>query len=323
MTDSESPAGRVLLERMVLLRRFEETVGQLFADDEIPGFVHLYIGMEAVAVGVCAALEDADYLTSTHRGHGHALAKGLEPKYMMAELFGREPGYCAGKGGSMHIADVDRGMLGANGIVAAGTPIGAGAALASTIRGDDRVAVSFLGDGATANGPYHEALHLAATWQLPQIYVIENNHYGEMTDVTVQHPVTDLVKQADAYDVPGEIVNGQDVEAVYRTTTEAVDRARRGDGPTVIECKTYRFRGHYEGDPQWYKEEEELPDWRTADPIDEYRRTLRDRGELTDDEFVDIEDAVERIIEEAVEFARSAPLPDPAAAYEGVFAEEI
>lgn len=308
---------------MLLLRRFEETVGDLFADNELPGFVHLYIGMEAVAVGVCSAIESTDYITSTHRGHGHALAKGLDPKFMMAELYGRETGYCKGKGGSMHIADVDQGMLGANGIVAAGTPIGCGSALASQIRGDDRVTVSFLGDGATSNGPYHEAMHLAATWSLPQIYVIENNHYGEMTSVDVQHPVPDLVDQADAYGMAGEIVNGQDVEAVLEAATTAVARARAGDGPTAIECKTYRFRGHYEGDPQHYKEHEDLPAWRTADPIESYRDTLLERGKITENEYEEMDAAVRERINDAVEFGRNSPEPAPESAFEGIFSEEI
>lgn len=312
-----------LLERMVRIRRFEERVGQLFADNEIPGFVHLYVGMEAVAVGTCSALEPDDYITSTHRGHGHALAKGLDPRYMMAELYGRTTGYCDGKGGSMHIADVDAGMLGANGIVAAGTPIGAGAALASQMRDEGRVAVSFLGDGATSNGPYHEAMHLAATWDLPQIYVIENNHYGEMTSVDVQHPVSDLVRQADAYGLPGEIVNGQDVEEVLAATMDAVERARAGEGPTVIECKTYRFEGHYEGDPQWYKENEELPDWRTADPIEEFAGRLLEDGTLSESKYEEMQASIEQELDEAVQFARDSPLPEPEAAYEGLYAEEL
>lgn len=312
-----------MLERMELIRQFETRVGELFADNEMPGFVHLYVGSEAVAVGVCSALDEDDYITSTHRGHGHALAKGLEPRYMMAELYGRTTGYCNGKGGSMHIADVEQGMLGANGIVAAGTPIASGAALASQIRGVDQVAVSFLGDGATSNGPYHEAVHLAATWDLPVVFVVENNFYGEMTSIEVQHPVNDLARQADAYGIPGVIVNGQDVEEVYEAATEAVERARNGDGPTIIECKTYRFRGHYEGDPQWYKEDEDLPDWQTADPIEEYREKLLEAGVVSEEEFEEIRADIEAILEEAVEFARDSPLPEPEEAYEGVYAEEL
>lgn len=324
MAQTELQADREgLLEQMERIRRFETRVGELFADNELPGFVHLYIGMEGVAVGACSPLNEDDYITSTHRGHGHAIAKGLETKYMMAELYGRTTGYCNGKGGSMHIADVDRGMLGANGITAAGTPIGAGAALASQIRGNDRVAVSFLGDGAASQGPYHEAMHLAATWDLPQIYVIENNHYGEMTNVEVQHPVSDLVKQADAYDIPGKIVNGQDVEEMYEAMQEAVERARSGGGPTVIEAKTYRYRGHYEGDPEWYKEDEDLPDWRTEDPVENYAEKLVEEGVLTEDEHEEMTDEIERELDEAVEFGRDSPLPEPEEAYEGLYAEEI
>lgn len=312
-----------LLEQLVLIREFETRVGELFADNEMPGFVHLYIGSEGVATGVCSALDESDYITSTHRGHGHALAKGLDPEPMMAELYGRTTGYCNGKGGSMHIADVEQGMLGANGIVAAGTPIATGAALSSQIRGTDQVAVSFLGDGATANGPYHEALNMAATWDLPIVFVVENNHYGEMTDVLDQHPVEDLAKQADAYDMPNEIVNGQDVEEVRGAADRAVERARSGDGPSLIECKTYRYHGHYEGDPQWYKEDEDLPEWQTADPVEEYRQELIDDGLITDTEYEELVDEIQTEIEDAVEFARDSPLPEPEEAYEGVYAEEI
>lgn len=324
MSETSADVSKVdLLERMERIRRFETRVGELFADNEIPGFVHLYIGMEAVAAGTCAPLNDDDYITSTHRGHGHCIAKGLDFEPMMAELYGRTTGYCSGKGGSMHIADVTQGMLGANGITASSTPIGGGAALASQIRGDDRVAVSYLGDGATAQGPYHEGMHLAATWDLPQVYVIENNHYGEMTNTEVQHPVTDLVKQADAYDVPGVIVNGQDVEEVYEATVEAVERARAGDGPTVIEAKTYRFEGHYEGDPQWYKDDEDLPDWRTADPVETYRDELLADDVLSEADYEEMTDAIDAELDAAVEFANDSPLPEPEAAYEGLYAEEI
>ncbi len=324
MAETPAEATRVeLLRRMERIRRFETRVGELFADNELPGFVHLYLGTEGVAAGTCEPLSEDDYITSTHRGHGHCIAKGLEFKPMVAELYGKETGYCGGKGGSMHIADVTQGMLGANGITASSTPIGGGAALASQIRGNDNVAVSYLGDGATAQGPYHEALHLAATWELPQIYVIENNHYGEMTNTEVQHPVTDLVKQADAYDLPGVIVNGQDVEEVREATVEAIERARNGGGPTVIEAKTYRYEGHYEGDPQWYKDDEDLPAWRTADPVENYRDELLDDGVLTEDEYGEITDEIDANLEEAVAFGRDSPYPDPEAAYEGVYAEEI
>lgn len=314
---------RELLRVMERIRGFETRVGELFADNELPGFVHLYIGMEAVAAGTCAPLNDDDYITSTHRGHGHAIAKGLEFKPMMAELYGRTTGYCGGKGGSMHIADVTQGMLGANGITASSNAIGVGSALASQIRGNGRVTVSYLGDGATAQGPYHEAMHLAGTWDLPQIYVIENNHYGEMTSTEVQHSVTDLVKQADAYDIPGVIINGQDVDEVYEATAEAVERARDGGGPTVIEAKTYRFEGHYEGDPQWYKENEDLPEWRTADPVETYRDRLIENGVLTEEEHEELVAEIDAALDEAVEFGRDSPLPEPEAAYEGVYAEDL
>ncbi|ELZ13218.1 dehydrogenase E1 component [Haloterrigena salina JCM 13891] len=312
---------REALRRMLTIREFDSTAGDYFADGEIPGFVHLYIGEEAVGVGACAALEPDDYIASTHRGHGHCIAKGLDPKLMMAELFGKQDGYCNGKGGSMHIADVDSGMLGANGIVGAGPPLATGAALSIDYDDREQVAVGFLGDGAVAQGQVHEAINLAATWDLPAVFVVENNRYGEGTPVEEQHNVDDLSDTAGAYDIPGVTVDGMDVTAVAEAVEEARKRARDGDGPTIVEAETYRYRGHYEGDEQPYRDEDEIEKWKEQDPIDRFSELLVDRGELTEEELKELRDEIEAEIEEAVEYAQDAPLPDPSEAYEDMFAE--
>lgn len=304
-----------LLEKMLLIREFEETVKTLFADGELPGFVHLYSGEEAVATGACEALADDDYITSTHRGHGHALAKGLDPKRMMAELYGKAAGYCGGKGGSMHIADVESGMLGANGIVGGGVPIATGAALSSQYQGEDRVALSFFGDSAIAAGQTHEAINFGATFDYPAIYVIENNQYGEFRHYSEQHNIDDLSEAAAAYGIPGVSVDGMDVEAVYEAVSRARDRAAAGDGPTLIEARTYRYHGHHEGDPQNYKPDEEVEAWQEKDPIDQYKARLLEAGDLTDAEFAELEAAVAERIEMAVEFGRDAAEPTVDAAY--------
>ncbi|WP_049891393.1 thiamine pyrophosphate-dependent dehydrogenase E1 component subunit alpha [Natronococcus amylolyticus] len=320
--DIETEEGRQeALRRMLTIRAFDSEAGDRFADGEIPGFVHLYIGEEAVGVGTCASLEDDDYIASTHRGHGHCIAKGLDPKYMMAELYGRAEGYCNGKGGSMHIADVDAGMLGANGIVGAGPPMATGAALSIDYQDRDQVAVGFLGDGAVAQGQVHEAMNLAATWDLPAIFVIENNHYGEGTPVEKQHNVDNLSDTAQAYDIPGLTVDGMDITAVAEAVGEARARARAGDGPTLIEAETYRYRGHYEGDEEPYRDEDELERWKARDPIDSFKERLIDRGELTVGEFDELESEIEAEIDAAVDYARDAEPPAPHEAYDDMFAE--
>ena len=322
--DLETEAGRKeALRRMLTIRWFDETAGERFADGEIPGFVHLYIGEEAVGVGACAALEEDDYITSTHRGHGHCIAKGLDPKLMMAELYGKRDGYCNGKGGSMHIADVDAGMLGANGIVGAGPPLGTGAALTIEQKGEDRVALSFLGDGAVAQGQVHSAVNLAATWNLPVIFLVENNHYGEGTPVEEQHNVENLSATAGAYNVPGITVDGMDVTAVNEAVIEARERARSGDGPTFIEAETYRFHGHFEGDEELYREDDEVERWKARDPIDAFSERLMDRGELTEEEFEELQAEAEATIEEALEYAQSAEEPDSDEAYDDMFGAEV
>jgi len=310
---------REALRRMLLIRAFDSTAADYFADGEIPGFVHLYIGEEAVGVGACAALEDDDYITSTHRGHGHCIAKGLDPKPMMAELFGKRDGYCNGKGGSMHIADVDAGMLGANGIVGAGPPLATGAALTAQREAEERVALAFFGDGAVAQGQVHESVNLAATWDLPAVFLVENNQFGEGTPVDEQHNVGALSETAEAYDIPGFTVDGMDITAVNEAVAEARTRAIDGDGPTFIEAETYRYRGHFEGDPQPYRDDEEIDMWRERDPIEAFAQRLIDRGELTEEEFEELRAETEREIEEATEYARDAPAPDPEEAYGDMF----
>jgi pyruvate dehydrogenase E1 component alpha subunit len=314
---------REALRRMLLIRAFDTEAGDRFADGEIPGFVHLYIGEEAVGVGTCAALDSDDFIASTHRGHGHCIAKGLDPQYMMAELYGKREGYCNGKGGSMHIADVDAGMLGANGIVGAGPPMAAGAALTIDYQDRDQVAVGFLGDGAVAQGQIHEAINLAATWDLPAIFVVENNHYGEGTPAEKQHKIENLSDTASAYDIPGVTVDGMDVTAVAEAVEAARDRARDGDGPSFIEAKTYRYRGHFEGDEELYRTDDEVDRWRDRDPIDAFRETLVERGELTDEAFEELEADAQQRIDEAVEFAHEADLPEPGEAYDDMFAESV
>lgn len=314
---------REALRRMLTIRQFDTKAGQYFADGEIPGFVHLYIGEEAVATGTCAALDPDDLISSTHRGHGHCIAKGLDPDLMMAELFGKRDGYCNGKGGSMHIADVESGMLGANGIVGAGPPLATGAALSIDYQDRDQVAIAFLGDGAVAQGQVHEAINMASTWDLPAIYLIENNHYGEATAVEDQHNVSQLSDTAQAYDIPGVTVDGMDVTAVAEAVSEARKRARAGDGPTLIEAETYRYNGHYEGDEQNYRTEEELEQWKQRDAIDTFRDRLIDRGELTEDEFEEMQASVEATIDDAIEYAQNSEYPAPEEAYDDMFAEPV
>ena len=255
-----------LYASMYKIRRFEQEAVKLFHNKELPGWLHSYIGEEAVAVGVCASLNRDDYITSTHRGHGHCIAKGADLKRMMAELYGKETGYCKGKGGSMHIADFSIGILGANGIVGGGIPIATGTALASQYLEDGRVTVCFFGDGASNQGGFHESLNLASLWKLPVVYVCENNLYAETTPQADHQPIRDIADRAKSYNMPGVIVDGNDVFAVYEKANKAVERARAGRGPTLIECKTYRYRGHWEGDPEVYRTKEEVKEWKKRSP---------------------------------------------------------
>jgi pyruvate dehydrogenase E1 component alpha subunit len=326
MPDGPPQDGDLIVEQlreMLLIREFETRVSTLFENNELPGFVHLYIGQEAVGVGACAAIDDEDYITSTHRGHGHAIAKGLDPDRMMAELFGRATGYCGGKSGSMHIADVDRGMLGANGIVGAGPPLAAGAGQSIRLRGEDRVCLSFFGEGAMAEGQVHEAMNLAAVRDLPVVFVCEHNGYGEMTPAEEQHHVEGFLDRGDVYGMPSEGVDGMDVRAVYDATTRAVERARAGEGPSLLVCETYRYRGHYEGDPTTYRTDEEVERWQERDPIATLVDDLVGSGDLGEEEVEAMREAAEERVDEAVAFARESDLPDPETAFEGVYAEEL
>ena len=304
---------------MVKIRRFDEIVIQLFADGEIPGFMHLYIGEEAVAAGICAALNKSDYITSTHRGHGHCIAKGGRPDYMMAELFGRKTGYCKGKGGSMHIADLDIGILGANGIVSGGIPTAVGAAVGIQYQDDDRVAVSFFGDGATNVGQFHEACNLASIWELPVIFVCENNLFAQTTPRTEHQKIKDVAARASAYDMPAVTVDGNDVIEVYQASKEAVKRARDGGGPTFIECKTYRWRGHWEGDPQPYRTQDEVKEWKLKCPITRFRRYLIENKVMLKQDLESIDKIIEDELQKAVEFARISPFPEPEEALDDVY----
>jgi TPP-dependent pyruvate/acetoin dehydrogenase alpha subunit len=252
---------------MVRIRAFEERVAREFAAGKIPGFVHLYSGEEAIATGVCAALQPHDYITSTHRGHGHLIAKGGKTDRTMAELFGRKTGYNKGKGGSMHIADMDLGILGANGIVGAGLALAGGPALAAQIRETDQVTACFFGDGASNRGTVHEGMNLAAIWKLPVIYVVENNQWAQSSNVSETVKLGNIAERASAYGIPGVTVDGNDVLAVYEAANEAVKRARNGEGPSVVEGKTYRYHGHYEGDPCNYFPDGEIEKWKKKDPI--------------------------------------------------------
>ncbi|HIC94520.1 MAG TPA: pyruvate dehydrogenase (acetyl-transferring) E1 component subunit alpha [Anaerolineae bacterium] len=305
--------------KMRTIRAFEGKVAELFAAGKIPGFVHLYVGEEAIAVGVCAHLRDDDYITSTHRGHGHLIAKGGDLKLMMAELFGKRTGYCKGKGGSMHIADVDLGILGANGIVGGGIPIATGAALSAKYRGTDQVVACFFGDGAANQGTFHEGLNMASIWKLPVIFVCENNHYGISFHQSKSMNVADIADRAAAYDIPGVVVDGNDVIAVYEAAEEAVKRARAGEGPTLIECKTYRHRGHFEGDPMVYRPKEEFEAWKEKDPLPRFEAKLLEMGILTKEKIQEIEKDIEAKLEEAIKFAEESPFPAPEELTEDVY----
>ena len=308
---------------MVTIRRFEESIRDLFFQGQIPGFVHVSIGEEAVPTGVCAALTDRDYLTTTHRGHGHMLAKGGKLKPMMAELFGKRTGYCKGKGGSMHIVSYDLGIFGANGIVGGGIPIATGAALASSFRGNDAVAVAFFVDGASNEGTFHESLNLAGLWKLPVLFVCQNNGYAEFTATAESTAVKDIAVRAQGYNMPGVIVDGNDVLAVYEAAQAAVARAKRGEGPTLIEAKTYRWEGHVVGEQAFvgeYRPADEVEAAKLRCPIVLFAKQVLATGFVDQAELERIAAEVQRDLDEAVAFAQSSPLPDASEALEDVFA---
>lgn len=305
---------------MYRIRQFETKLQEFFAASKIPGFVHLYLGEEAVAAGTCAALRKDDYITSTHRGHGHLIAKGGDLKLMMAEIFGKSTGYCKGKGGSMHIADINIGILGANGIVGGGGPIAAGAGMAIQYRGEDRVVVCFFGDGASNQGTIQEALNLASAWRLPVVFVNENNGYGISCPISKSMAITDIADRAAAYDMPGVIVDGNDVVAVNEAISAAVERARKDKGPSLIECKTYRWRGHFEGDACTYRDKGELDAWIKKDPIPRFSQKLLDEGIITKKSLNKLHADIDVELQEAIDFAEESPLPEPSALFEDVYA---
>ena len=317
--DLTTDKARWIYERMTLIRVFEERVSKLFADGRIPGFVHLYAGEEAVGVGVCAHLDDRDSITSTHRGHGHCIAKGVPLGPMVAELFGRPDGCCKGKGGSMHIADVSRGMLGANGIVGGGPPLAAGAALSAKTLGTGAVCVCFFGDGAAEQGTTHEAMNLAAIWRLPVVFVCENNQFAESTPVGYHCAATSVADRAASYNIPGVTVDGYDVTAVFEAAGEAVARARRGEGPSLIEAKTWRYFGHFEGDQVTYRTAEQSAAYREHDPLTTFARQATERGLLTEQDVADLDRHAQAEMDAAVEFADRSPLPQPEDALTDVY----
>ncbi|MES0341897.1 MAG: thiamine pyrophosphate-dependent dehydrogenase E1 component subunit alpha [Candidatus Humimicrobiaceae bacterium] len=291
---------------MYAIRRFEESVRELFSLGLIRGSTHVYIGEEAVAAGVCGALRREDYIVSTHRGHGHCIAKGGKLAPMMAELMGKETGYCKGKGGSMHIADPEIGILGAVGIVGSGLPLAVGAALSSKNLKEDKVAVSFFGDGASNQGTFHECLNLASVWKLPIVFVCENNLYAITVSCKRSTSVEDIADRAAGYGIPGVVIDGNNVEEVYRATSMAVEGARKGGGPTLIEAKTYRQEGHWIGDPQVYRNKKEVAYWKKLDPIEIYEVLLINEKVVTKEKLLGIKKDVDKELKEAVDFARES-----------------
>jgi pyruvate dehydrogenase E1 component alpha subunit len=308
---------RQFLQEMLLIRHFEEKVEERFRAGELPGFLHVAIGQEAIAVGVCQAMEDGDVFASTHRAHGHTLARGTPPDEVMAELYGKIEGCSHGYGGSMHLYDVERGNLGANAVVGGGLPAITGAALAFMLRGEPRVGVAFFGDGATNIGTFHESLNLASLWKVPAVYVLENNHWAESTPAKQQLPIQDLEKRAVAYGMHSMKVDGQDVEAVYKAAKRALDYARSGKGPVFLDCETYRLVGHFVGDAQVYRPKGEQQELReTQDPITK----LRERMGLSDEEFEALDAEAQEIAEASVAFAKAATDPKPEDALKNVYA---
>jgi pyruvate dehydrogenase E1 component alpha subunit len=308
---------RGFYREMLLIRRFEEKVEERFRAGELSGFLHVAIGQEAVAVGVCQAMADGDVFASTHRAHAHALARGMHPNALMAELYGKTEGCSHGYGGSMHLYDVDIGFLGANAVVGGGLPAITGAALAFKLRGESRVSVAFFGDGATNIGTFHESLNLAQLWQVPAVFVCENNHYAESTPAEQQLPIKDLAKRAVAYGMHSITVDGQDVEEVLRAAGRALEHARSGKGPVFLLCETYRLVGHYVGDPQVYRPKDEMKELReTQDPLDRVLEKL----DLSDEEREAIEREVDGLVEGSVEFAKAGTDPRPEDALKNIYA---
>jgi pyruvate dehydrogenase E1 component alpha subunit len=313
-----------MLRKMLEIRFFEERVADLYARGAIPGVAHLYVGEEAVAVGACSALRKTDFIGSTHRGHGHLIAKGGDLKRMMAELFSKKTGYSQGRGGSMHIASLDVGILGAEGIVGSGISIAVGAALAAKIKQTDQVALSFFGDGASDHGFFHEGLNFASVLKAPVIFVCENNLYAIGVSRRQSRVIEDIADRATSYGMPGLVVDGNDVIAVYEAVEQAASRARQGNGPTLVECKTYRWRGHHEGDPgqgERYRTKEEIAQWKQKDPIKRFKEKLLEDKILTEPEIQRVESEALNQVEEAVAYADQSPFPKPEEVLSGVFAD--
>jgi pyruvate dehydrogenase E1 component alpha subunit len=310
-----------MLTMMVRIRDFEMKLAELVRDLVIKGTLHPYVGQEAVATGVCFTLRTDDYITSNHRGHGHALAKGADMNRMMAELLGRQTGYCKGKGGSMHIADLDLGILGANGIVGGGVPIATGAGLALKMKGTDRVCVCFFGDGASNTGAFYEGVNLAAVWGLPVVFLCENNQYAESTPRATHQKVKYVSDRAAAFNIPGVSMDGMDVFDVYQKTGEAIDQCRKGQGPILLEARTYRFLGHFVGDPQPYRTKDEVEEWKKRDPIQMFRARTISEGTLTAAEMDAIDIDVKNAIVAGVEYARQSPEPEVEMALQDIFTE--
>ncbi len=307
--------------RMVRIREFELAAGKLSEDGKLAGALHLYVGEEAIAAGVMVHLSDEDQITSTHRGHGHLVAKGGDLKKMYAELFGRVDGYCKGKGGSMHISDLSRGMLGANGIVGAGPPIAIGAAFSNKYKKTDNVTVCFFGDGASNEGAFHEAANMAALYKLPVIFLCENNGFGEYTSQERHQVIKDVADRANGYGMPGVVADGMDAVAVYEAAGEAIARARRGEGPTLLECKTYRFFDHVgvRGMGVVYRDDDEVTEWRKRDPIDLLEARLAEVGILSKEDAEGIRERTSFEIQAAIEFAENSPLPDPSELFDDIY----
>jgi acetoin:2,6-dichlorophenolindophenol oxidoreductase subunit alpha len=297
---------------MRTIREFEERLHTEFATGEIPGFVHLYAGEEAIAAGVMAHLDEKDYVASTHRGHGHSIAKGCDVKGMMFEIYGKDEGICRGKGGSMHIADLDKGMLGANGIVGGGPPLVCGVGLSAKVRGTNQVGVSFTGDGGANQGTFLESLNLASVWDLPCVFIMENNGYAEATAQAFSSKGIDIAKRADGFSMPGVVVDGHDFFAVYEAAGEAIKRAREGGGPSLIECKVNRYYGHFEGDAQTYRAENEVEEIRKEkDCLMLFRQRVTSADLVEEEDLDKIDEEVKTLIDEAVDEAKAAPEPDP------------
>lgn len=317
----------LMLRRMMLIRRFDETVKDLVQSAELVGMAHCYIGEEAVAVGACTALRDEDYITGNHRSHGHPISKGGDVRRAMAELLGKATGYCKGKGGSMHLADFEIGILGESGIVASALPVAVGAALGSKMQNNDRVVISFFGDGASNQGACHEAMNMASIWKLPVIFLCENNQYAVTTSFRDTVAVENVSDRAVAYNMPGVLVDGQDVMAMHEATVVAIQRARAGEGPSLIEAQTYRYEDHSEGlnrilrEP--YRTDEEVEQWKERDPISLHSTWLKEQGVATEEEIASVWSEVSQAIDDALEFARNSPYPDADDLFTDMYADPL